>query len=559
MGKSSEIGKEHVLTVYEALINQTDHLTANYIKKLYPNIQSIINKFQTAQPDQNPDLTITLQNAEVIKINLFAVRGKSAIQPKNLGAKSFLEKYFHSEALQQVFNYDLEDELKRFYQEVVKKREELNEYDTTELLKSKVKAYFPKFTDEINPLRRVFLAQIRDIAFHLMKEAYNAGKGLLEETFRVLMMTDGVNIISRYNKDGIYEVEQWGTQIDFSQPLRIYKKGNDTVGLRIGTDALTLRFKFESSPATSIKLATSFERFPEETKVLNENLQSIKRFEQKINRHVQSSKKNSSNAIGKCNEAIVYYRLLKTNPSINQVEESAYQDMLETYSPIVQHDILLQIIEASIITIEKVEEYLTNKYGEYQLQSIQLVPESYIKDRLDTTDLRVILMKNGQYVEEGLSLKAIATKNAKITVKNPGAGQILGPSYFNIGTLTPLIDELKEQFEAGQKDHRQCLEMISATFGKAVGEAQLNKLQKGLAAILGKATKVITIYKQNDCRILEYSKVTGNIQVHQQTPSTIQTTFIGNEGELELSLRVKFSAGQSKGWSSVKFVGELGV
>ena len=55
-------------------------------------------------------------------------------------------------------------------------------------------------------------------------------------------------------------------------------------------------------------------------------------------------------------------------------------------------------------------------------------------------------MKYGLYVEEGLSLKAIATKNAKITVKNPGAGQILGPSCFNIGTLTPLIDEVKEQF-----------------------------------------------------------------------------------------------------------------
>lgn len=559
LAKSSENGKTHVLSVYESLIHDIDHPTAKYIKYLYPNIRKIINKYQTNHPDQHPDLTLTLENDENIKVNLFLIKGRSQIQPKNLGAKSFLQKYFKSDLLQQAFNYDFEYELNQFFRELVNKKEVVNEYDTTTLLRSKVNTYYPKFTDEINPIRRVFLARIRDIVFHLMKDAYNSGKGLLEETFRELMMIDSTNIISRYNKDIIYEVEQWGTKIDFNQPLHIYKKGNDTLGLRIGTDALTLRFKFESSPASSIKLATSFERFPEETKVLKENVQSIKRFEQKINSHVQSSNKNSSNAIGKCNEAIVYYRLLKSNPSINQVEETAYQDMLETYSPIVKHDILQQIVVASIITVEKIDEYLTKKYGEYQLQSIQLVPESYIKDRLDTTDLQLILTKNGQYIEEGLSLKAIATNNAKITVKNPGAGQILGPSYFNIGTLTTLINELREQFEANQKDHRQCLEAISIAFGKAVGEAELFKLQKGLAAILGEATKVITIYKQNECRVLEYSEVTGNIQVHQQTPSAIQTTFIGNEGELELSLRVKFSAGQSKGWSSVKFVGELGV
>ncbi|MGE7952334.1 hypothetical protein [Lysinibacillus xylanilyticus] len=559
MAKSSENGKAHVFTVYESLVNHKSDPTANYIKQLYPNIKSIVNKYQTNQPDQHPDLLLTLQNEDVVKINLFSIKGNTPIQPKNLGAKSFLTKYFNSEALQKMFNVDFEHELKAFYREIVSQKEQINEYDTTTILRGKVKQYFPKFTDEINPLRRAFLAQIRDIAFYLLKEAYNAKKGLLEETFRILMMTDSINIVSRHNKEGIYKVEQWQTQIDFTKPLHIYKKGNDTVGLRIAEHALTLRFKFESRPFTSIKLATSFEYFPENAKVLNENLQSIEAFEKKIEQHVQTSKKNSSNAIGKCNEAIVYYRLLKANPSLQQVEESAYQEMMTSYSSIVTHDVLLQIVEASIVTKERIEEYLVNKYGEYQLQSIQLVPESYIKDRLDTTDLKIILIANGQYIEEGLSLKAIATKSAKITVKNPGAGQILGPLYFNIGSLVPLLDELKQQFEFRKKNHRQCLEEISAEFGLAVGNAELSKLQMGLEAILGNATKVITMYKQNDCRILEHSKAIGHIAIYQQTPSAIQTTFICNEGELKLSLRVKFSSGQSKGWSSLKFVGEMGI
>ncbi|MFJ7733844.1 hypothetical protein ACIQXF_18455 [Lysinibacillus sp. NPDC097231] len=559
MAKSSEDGKAHVLTVYASLLNNISYPTANYIKQLYPNIKSIVNKYQTNQPDQHPDLLLILQNEDEVKINLFSIGGKSSIQPKNLGAKSFLTKYFNSEALQKMFNVDFEHELKAFYREIVSRKEQINEYDTTTILRSKVKGYFPKFTNEINPLRRAFLAQIRDNAFYLLTEAYNAKKGLLEETFRILMMTDSINIVSRHNKEGIYKVEQWQTQIDFTKSLFIYKKGNDTVGLRIGEHALTLRFKFESRPFTSIKIATSFEYFPEDAKVLNENLQSIEAFEKKIEQHVQTCTKNSSNAIGKCNEAIVYYQLLKTNPSLQQVEESAYQGMMTSYSSIVAHDVLLQIVESSVITREKIEEYFANKYGEYQLQSIQLVPESYIKDRLDTTDLKIILIANGQYIEEGLSLKAIATKNVKITVKNPGAGQILGPLYFNIGSLVPLLDELKQQFDFGKKNHRECLEEISAEFGQAVGNAELSKLQIGLVAILGNATKVVTMYKQNDCRILEYSKTIDNIKIYQQTPSTIQTTFICNDGELKLTLRAKYSAGQSKGWSSVKFVGEMGI
>ncbi|AVK83424.1 hypothetical protein C3943_07490 [Lysinibacillus sp. B2A1] len=559
MAKSSERGKVHVLKVYESLLNHKDYPTANYIKQLYPNIKSIMNKYQTNHPDQHPDLLLMLQNEDVIKINLFTIKGAASIQPKNIGAKSFLSKYFNSEALQKMFNVDLENELKAFYREIVRQKEQINEYDTITILRSKVKDYFPKFTDEINPLRRVFLAQLRDIAFYLLKEAYNAKKSLLEETFQILMMTDSINIVSRCNEEQIYKVEQWQTQIDFAKPLYIYKKGNDTVGLRIGEHALTLRFKFESSPSTSIKIATSFEYFPENAKVQNENLQSIEAFEKKIEKHVKTSTSNSSNAIGKCNEAIIYYRLLKTNPLLQQVEESAYQEILTSYSSIVDHDILLQIVESSIVTKEKIEEYLVNKYGEYRLQSIQLVPESYIKDRLDTTDLKIILLANGKYIEEGLSLKAIANKSAKITVKNPGAGQILGPLYFDVGSLVPLLDKLKKQFDLGKKNHRQCLEEISVEFGQAVGNAELNKLQKGLVAILGNATKVITMYKQNDCHILEHNKAIGHVMINQQTPSAIQTTFICNEGELNLSLRVKFSAGKSKGWSSVKFVGEMEI
>ena len=571
MGKLSEIGKRHVLEVCEALnsylidesINAFNELvqeTAKYILKLYPNIRVVRSKFETEQPDFNPDLLLTLSNDVEIKVSLFRIKGKSAIQPKNLGAKSFLEKYFLSERLQQNFNDYFAKEYDLYLQSILDISGYRNVYDRTPELKRKVSAQYPKFEDEINPLRTGFLFSLREYCFMLLKEEFNEGTLGIRNAYKELMMLDSTNIITRYtNENKCSCVEEWKSTIDLDQGIHLYKKGNDRIGIRFGTDALTIRFKFESSPTSSVKLATSYEVFPAENGIVHKNLKSIKMFEGLLERHKQLNKKDDSNAIGKCNEAMVYYRILVTDPKVHQVDEEEFQLMLESYAPYISTKTLLNIQQSSKNAVVKIDEYLQRKYHSYEIEAIQLVPDNYLKDRLDTSDLKVILRVEERYVEENLSLKAISKSGAKITVKNPGAGTILGPLYFDVGSLALVTDDVKDKFIQKQLTRKQCLEVISVALGGYLEMANQAQLQKGLAAIRGTATTIVTNYSSNKSLILEHDVIKGEVKVYPQTPSLIQTTLCWNDKQEELSLRVKFSKGQQHGWSSLKLACEYMV
>ena len=540
--------------------NELVQKTVKYIIELYPNIQVVRGKFETEKPDFNPDLLLTLHNNEKIKVNLFRIKGKAAIQPKNLGAKSFLAKYFLSEKLQADFNQYFEDEYELYLQSIIDFTGYRNVYDRTRELKKKVLARYPKFEAEINPFRRSFLFSLREYCFQLMKVEFNNGTIGIKHAFKELMMLDTTNIITRYSEENKCSVvEKWKSNINLEQGIQIYKKGNDTIGIRSGTEALTIRFKFESGPTSSVKLATSYERFPAEDGVIHKNLQSIKIFETILEKHRQQNKSNDSNAVGKCNEAMVYYRILVTDPKIYQVDEKEFQVMLESYSPYISRKTLLDIQQSSKKAVEKIEEYLQKKYQNYQIESIQLVPDNYLKDRLDTSDMKIILKVEKQYIEENLSLKAISKSHSKITVKNPGAGTILGPLYFDIGSLTLVTDEAKVKFNKKLLTHQQCLEMVSAALGESLQAANQEKLRKGLAAIRGTATTVITNYVKDNSLILEHDVIKGVVEVYPKTPSITQTTLCWNEKQEELSLRVKFSGGHHHGWSSLKLACEYRV
>lgn len=571
LNKLSAIGKKHVLDVCSALncclkcesIVAYDELvqeTVKYIIELYPNIRIVSNKFETEQPDFNPDLLLTLTNDIDIKVNLFRIKGKAAIQPKNIGAQSFLAKYFLSEKLQGNFNENFAKEYEFYLQSILDIKGFRNVYDKVTELKRKVSARYPKFEDEINPLRKSFLFNLREYCFHLLKAEFNEGTPGIKYAFGTLMMVDSINIITRYTGENkCLFVEQWKSTLNENQEIHIYKKGNDRIGIRFGTEALTIRFKFESDPASSIKLATSYENFPAEDGIVHKNMKSIKLFEGLVEKHEQINKKDDSNAVGKCNEAMVYYRILETDPKIQQVDEEEFKLLLDVYSPFVSRKTLLNIKQSSTKAVEKINEYLQGKYQTYKIEAIQLVPESYLDNRLDTSDLKIILRVNEQYIEESLSIKAISKSNAKITVKNPGAGTILGPLYFDIGSLKPVTDEVRDKYKQNQLTRHQSLEVISAALGESLQIANQKNLQKGLAAIRGTATTIITNYTKDKSMILEHNVVRGEVEVFQNTPTTIQTTLRWNDKQEELSLRVKFGSGKQHGWSSVKLACEYRI
>lgn len=564
MNISRKIGDLHVKSVYHTLreylkgnsnqdISDTTKKTVDYLVQRYPNIKEIYSKFETEKPDLNPDLLLILDNGKEEKINLFYINGKNPIQPKNLGAKSFLEKYFLSQKMQLVFNNYFIQEYDFYLKSVLKTKENADCYDQTVELKKKVKSYYPSFTPEINPFRQKFLFCLREYCFKLLKEEYNEVTDSIQHAFKEFFMLDSTVIITRYySKNKSSYVEELTFSVVKENEINIYKIGNDTIGIRCGEEALTIRFKFESSPTSSVKLATSYKKFPNTESIVGKNKRTISKFESIINNHDLIKAKNISNAIGKCNEAMIYYQLLKNNLEINQVDPNEYCTMLDRYSPIVPFKDLLALQQASITTIQKLNEYLKNKYGVYKIDSIQLVPDSYLEDRLNTADLQLILFIDNKYIEEAFSLKALSTKSTTLNVKNPGIGQILGPQYFNIGDLSDIVSETKNLFLQGMIDHQNSLKRISQELGQQLVLASQANLRKGIQSILGNSIVVLTFYKHNDSKVLEYNDVDSEIFILKQYPRPTHTTLHWNDKQEQLSLRVKFSGGQSKGWSSLK-------
>lgn len=572
MNKQSTIGKLHVINVGAALnqflkgnsitgFTEPVQETAKYIIDLYPNIQEVITKYDTTNPYLQPDLRLKLHETKEVKISLFYIKGSSKIQPKNIGAKSFLEKYFHSEILQNKFNAFLSSEYDKYLNNIVKTKEHIkSSKQTTTELRKKVKQYYPKFVCEIDPYRKSLLYTLREYCFQLLKDEFNEDKLGILNAFKEFLMMDTINIITRHDGGNkCLLVEEWNFSTNSIKDIHIYKKGNTTVGIRMGREAITIRFKLESGPASSIKLATSYDYLPTEHTLVKSNLKSIETFEQSIAKHKQIETGDTSNAIGKCNEAMTYYRILKTNPSISQVDAEEYQQMLTKYSPVVPHKTLLNLYNSSESANEAIQQYLQEKYQNYVIESIQLIPDIYIKNRLDTRDLLIVLQVDKQYIEEGFSLKGIAKNNVKITVKNPGAGQILGPQYFNSGSLKQVIATTKEAFQENQLDHQEAIEIVSEAIGQNLQTTSQEKLIKGITSIIGYAPTLVTVYTTNKSKIIKHGAVTGVINVYPKKPSPKQTTLSWNENEEELSLRVKFSGSQSKGWSSLKLACEYSV
>src|SRR5699024_10315631 len=166
--------------------------------------------------------------------------------------------------------------------------------------------------------------------------------------------------------------------------------------------------------------------------------------------------------------------------------------MFRKYSERVSTSKIEKIQRASTITVRKIIQYLDEKYSQYEISSIQLVGDSYLKDRLDTSDLQLIIFVDGKYIIESLSLKAVEKKSVKITAKNPVSGTILGPQYFNVGSLVPTLEQVKVEFDKGFIKHEDVLEKISLKIGESLSCAPQENLKTGLKALLGSNTMIIT-------------------------------------------------------------------
>lgn len=571
MTSLKSIGNQHVLNVYSAVVQFLNHESideysdgikqnVDYLIKKYPNIADVKVKFDFSNPDEHPDLTITLENDEIIKVNLFSIEGKAKIQPKNIGVKSFLTKYFQFEDMQKRLNEIFEQDYDQFLKSVIETCGKVNVYAKTSELKKRVRALYPKFTDEINPIRRSFLFNLREQLFELLQHSKETRAEGFFNGFKELMLLDSIIMITRYNGENKRsELEELKFDIQLNESVQLYKKGNDTIGIRIGETALTLRLKFESSPASSLKLATSYDTFPTENRIQQINQQSLNRFEKITKSHTSSVEKDDGNAVGKCNEAFIYGSFIETYPKIYQIDNQEFCDLLTTYSPKVLETTVHYLKKAAQTAVTEMKSYLEQKYEDYEVESIQLVPQNYIKDRLDTADLQLMVIHEKKIYKEDFSLKATRKRGTYITMKNPGAGTILGESFFDIGSLTVDIDKVKGRFSENELTHKESIEEISKVLGERLEQAAQVNLKKGLEALLGKAVTVVTFYTQNSSVYFEHNEIDSEINVQSKTPTELNTLLTWNEGKESLKLRVKFSGSQKRGWTSIKLACEYKV
>lgn len=568
MKKQSTIGKQHLLNVHQALMDYVNNKsivqfpepiqkTVHYIVGKFKEIKTIQMKYEFSNPDKESDLKITLKNNKVHNINLFSLKDSGKIQPKNVGAKSFIEKYFHLEKMQNHFNGIFNDEYKLFLQSVIETKEEINHYDSITILKKKVDKLYPSFKDEINSIRKSFLFTLREKLYDLFQKENTLAVDYIRKGFKELMLLDSINIITRYQvKNKCSVVEEWNPDVKLEGEIEFYKKGNETLGIRMGQAALTLRFKFERKPNSSIKLTTSYDEFPIENERKQINHNSLNKLKKFISEQQYTANKNEPNAIGKCNEALVYASFIEKYPQVYQVDTQEYISMYATYSPKVKESVLNYLQNTATLTTNKIEGYLKNKYGMYELESIQLVPQNYLKNRLDTADMQLIIKVNGQKMIEDFSLKAAAKRGSQITIKNPGIGTILGAEFFAVGTMLDVVERVKSKFSKGCINHQQSLEEVSKELGLRLSTAQQANLRKGLSSLFGNAPTVVTFYEVKQCVIKEHKKIESTIQVLPETPTPLNTTLKWNDGHDQIKLRMKFSRGQSKGWSSLKLAGE---
>ena len=565
--KPRQIGDKHTIKVVQALHEYLQRglipdkssisgATALYIIDKQPTFESVISKFEYERPDQHSDLTLVKPGGETVLVNLYKIKNNQQIQPKNLGAKSFIKKYFGSLDLQTEFNKHFEDVYRDYLEDIINTVDVRSDpLMSIGGLKKIVRCNYSKFEKNIDKYRSRLLYELREKCFFLFLKEYNSNSGSIESAFNTLFMTDSFNVVTRYQDDELLRVEEFLVKIGSIKKVSISKVGMNSLGITSDKITLLLRFKFESNPTSSIKLATSFAKSSDKDTTVSENRNSLSLFKNAIsNRMLIDIKSRDSNAIGKCAEAIFYFQFLSDNDAIRQVDKNNFINMFNTYAKNVPNkdldDILLSVVQAT----KKLANFIIDKYGSHTIESIELVPENYLKNRLDTADLELLLNVSGKYIIEPISLKAMAKNMGEIICKNPGVGKIMSSTYFNLDQrhLSSLVDEAKKDFKDNKLDHRGALEFISDKIAYQLVNAPQSNLVKGLKAMLGEALVIVLFYNRNQSLIFEHDEHISNVTVHRNTPSLIQNGLSWRNEDHLVSMRVKFSKGQSYGWSSLK-------
>lgn len=562
-------GNQHVLEVkyYLSKLIKGEHIdlhsssaaTAMYLYKKHSSITSIQSKFDNPNPDQHPDLTLTLHKHQV-PYHLFTSK-TGDIQPRNLGGKSFLSKYFNDPLLQDKFNSTLNRLYEAFFKSFLRST---NQYKSLKDYRNEVRKQNITFSsnEKARIARKNILYSLRESTLEMFQELLNSNNQQQVISGLNLLLFKGESMLVSIEKAPEFPVLEKKYQFDPDSNIILFRKGNASIGFTDGNITLYIRFKFESQPHSPIKLTTAL--FNNES-TTNINQELISKFEDiwtQLIHETNEVRLNDPNSIGKVNEALIYHYLLTNQQAVISDEnskEARHLNNLKIYGENLKKDTLEKLKYASKDAVESILlPSIKEEYSEYKILAISLTDDAYRLDIKDNSDIKITLTpKNPNSSEVKLkelcySLKANAKSNSIPVVKNPGFGTILGANYFRIGETTQVAKELKNLYLEGKLTREEVLESANQYLADSLSKASKASLKLGISTIVGDIPTLHTFYESNYAKLSKIISYGEDLKFIANHPTKINNAIFWNDDKEQLIMRLKFSAGESHGWSSLK-------
>lgn len=562
-------GNQHVLEVKHYLsklikgeridLHSSSAATAIYLYKKHSSITSIQSKFDTPNPDQHPDLTLTLHKSKV-PYHLFNSK-TGDIQPRNLGGKSFLSKYFSDPLLQDKFNSTLDRLYEAFFKSFLRST---NQYMSLKDYRNEVRKQNIKFSsnEKARVARKNILYSLRESTLEMFQELLNSNNQQQVVSGLNLLLFQGEPMLVSIEKAPEFPVLEKKYQFDPDANIILFRKGNASIGFTDGNITLYIRFKFESQPHSPIKLTTAL--FNNEF-TTNINQELISKFEDiwtQLIHETNEVRLNDPNSIGKVNETLIYHYLLTNQQAVISDEnskEARHLNNLKIYGENLKKDTLEKLKYASKDAVESILlPSIKEEYSEYKISAISLTDDAYRLDIKDNSDIKITLTpKNPNSSEVKLkelcySLKANAKSNSIPVVKNPGFGTILGANYFRIGETTQVAKELKKLYLEGKLTREEVLESANQYLADSLSKASKASLKLGISTIVGDIPTLHTFYESNYAKLSKIISYGEDLKFIANHPTKINNAIFWNDDKEQLIMRLKFSAGESHGWSSLK-------
>lgn len=545
----------------QSSLSQEQHpatIVAQFLFTQFPKTSEVKTKFDFKRADHHADLYI-YQDEHIYPIHLFFLKKNTTIQPKNPGAKSFLHKYFGLTESQHTFNALLDQARSKLFQDIAFHHGITDLYVSEATLKKSIHALQLDETI-LKAYRRRFLEGIRDHCYSLLLKSLNEHQFDFFKGFKHLSMIEEYKVIFIEETSEIKLEQQ---TIQSFESVHLLKKNNSSIHILVDDYELELRFKFESSLTSSIKLATKLShtreltnQFQQKTKQLNTKW--LNAFEDSLHTHTLLTHSNKSNAIGRCHEVLTLYQFIKHDPTIHLVDPTQVHQTLTAYYSYLEPNVLQQLIDSAHVTTSVLLQYLKSVYGQSQIEQVQLVSDSYVANKLETADILLTLRHEQTLIELPLSLKALKAHNSVMTIKNPGAGTILSYQYFDVfDEMQEFIARIKEKYLVGLISRQEVLSEVSNEITRHLSIASQTSLVSGLKKMIGTNLSIVSFYQSLTCSIHPPIEVGGHIHVSQHSSTTTRLTW--SNGNEYLNFRVKFSAGVSHGWSSLKLSCERSV